>query len=86
MAAHKFILGQKVTFRPEYGQSANRREVFTVIRQLPESDGVLQYQIKSDRDGHLRMVPERQVADYRPGPSRSQPAGLKAQKPERAKT
>jgi hypothetical protein len=63
MPAHKFILGQKVTFQPEYGQNSNRGEVFTVIRQLPEADGAFQYQIKSERDGHIRMVPERQIAD-----------------------
>ena len=63
MPAHKYILGQKVTFQPEFGQSANRGEVFTVIRQLPEGDGALQYQIKSQRDGHIRMVPETQIAE-----------------------
>ena len=63
MPAHKFILGQKVAFQPEFGQIANRGEVFTVIRQMPEADGVFQYQIKSKMDGHARVVPERQIAD-----------------------
>jgi hypothetical protein len=63
MPAHKFILGQKVAFQAEFGQVANRGEVFTVIRQLPETNGVLQYQIKSEIDGHVRVVPERQIAD-----------------------
>jgi hypothetical protein len=63
MPAHKFILGQKVTFQPEFGQAANRGEVFIVIRQLPETDGVFQYHIKSETDGHVRVVPERQIAD-----------------------
>jgi len=63
MPAHKFILGQKVAFQPEFGQVANRGEVFRVIRQLPEADGVFQYQIQSEIDGHVRMVPERQIAD-----------------------
>ncbi|HZH84021.1 MAG TPA: hypothetical protein VFD87_12810 [Phototrophicaceae bacterium] len=63
MPAHKFILGQKVAFQPEFGQVANRGEVFTVIRQMPEADGVFQYQIKSEIDGHFRVVPERQIAD-----------------------
>ena len=63
MPAHKFSLSQKVTFQPEFGQSANRGEVFKVIRQLPEADGVFQYQIQSEIDGHVRMVPERQLAD-----------------------
>jgi hypothetical protein len=50
-------------FQPEFGQIANRGEVFTVIRQMPEADGVFQYQIKSKMDGHARVVPERQIAD-----------------------
>jgi len=63
MAEHKFLIGQKVAFQPEYGQSANRREVFIVVRQLPETGGVFQYQIKSEIDGHARVVPERQITD-----------------------
>jgi hypothetical protein len=63
MPAHKFILGQKVAFQPEFGQVANRGEVFTIIRQLPEADGGFQYQIKSEIDGHVRVVPQRQIAD-----------------------
>jgi hypothetical protein len=63
MPAHKFVLGQKVAFRPEFGQVATRGEVFTVIRQLPDTDGVFQYQIKSETDGHLRMARETQLAD-----------------------
>ena len=63
MPAHKYILGQKVAFQPDMGQLANRGEVFSVIRQLPESNGALQYQIKSEIDGHLRVVTERQIAD-----------------------
>jgi hypothetical protein len=30
---------------------------------MPEADGVFQYQIKSEIDGHFRVVPERQIAD-----------------------
>jgi hypothetical protein len=61
--AHKFLVGQKVAFRPEEGQLANRREVFTVIRQLPETGGMFQYQIKSEIDGHASVVREIQLAD-----------------------
>jgi hypothetical protein len=50
-------------FQPELGQVANRGEVFIVIRQLPESDGAFQYQIKSEMDAHVRMVRERQLAN-----------------------
>ena len=63
MPAHKFPLGHKVTFQPEFGQVNNRGEVFTVIRQLPETEGVFQYQIKSEMDGHERVARETQLAD-----------------------
>jgi hypothetical protein len=64
MPAHKYILGQKVRFTPEMGQfMANRGESFTVVRQLPDSAGVLHYQIKSEFDGHVRAAREDQLAD-----------------------
>ena len=63
MPAHKFVVGQKVAFRPEGGQPANRREVFIVVRQLPETGGMYQYQLKSEIDGHARVVREIQLAD-----------------------
>jgi hypothetical protein len=67
MPAHKFVIGQKVAFQPEFGQVANRGEVFTVIRHLPETDGVFQYQIKSEIDGHARVVRELQLTDLGSG-------------------
>ena len=67
MPAHKFVVGQKVAFRPDSGQSANRGEVFTVIRQLPETGGMFQYQIKSEIDGHARAVREIQLTDLGSG-------------------
>ena len=63
MPAHKFVVGQKVRFTPEMGQVANRGETFVIVRQLPETDGVPQYQIKSEVDGHARVVRENQLAD-----------------------
>ena len=63
MPAHKFSLGQKVRFSPDMGQLANRGEDFIVVRQLPESAGVRQYQIKSQVDGHLRVSREDQLLD-----------------------
>jgi hypothetical protein len=52
MQSHKFAVGQKVAFRPDLGQLANRGEVFIVMRQMPEAAGLLQYQMKSELDGH----------------------------------
>ena len=63
MPAHKFAVGQKVAFRPEDGQLVNRREVFVVVRQLPETGGMFQYQIKSELDGYVRVVREIQLTD-----------------------
>ena len=67
MPAHKFVVGQKVAFRPEGGQLVNRREVFIVARQLPETSGMFQYQIKSEIDGHVRVVREIELADLGSG-------------------
>ena len=63
MTAHKFAIGQKVRFSPEMGQAAGRGETFIVIRHLPETAGVFQYQVKSEIDGHARVVRENQLAD-----------------------
>ena len=42
MSAHKFVVGQRVAFRPQNGQLVNRRGVFIVARQLPETGGMFQ--------------------------------------------
>jgi hypothetical protein len=63
MPAHKFAVGQKVRFSPEMSQAANRGEIFVVVRPLPETGGVFQYEIKSETDGHARVVRETQIAD-----------------------
>ena len=63
MRAHKFAVGQKVAFRPDLGQDAKPGGVFIVERQLPEAAGLLQYQIKSEMDGHARVVRENQISD-----------------------
>jgi len=44
-------------------QVANRGEIFVVARQMPETGGVFQYEIKSQSDGHARVVRESQLAD-----------------------
>ena len=63
MPVHKFVIGQKVRFRPDMGQLANRDETFAIVRQLPETAGMPQYEIRSDADGHVRVVREDQLAD-----------------------
>ena len=63
MPAHRFAVGQKVAFRPDLGQDAKPGAVFVVERQLPEAAGLLQYQLKSELDGHVRVVREDQLSD-----------------------
>jgi hypothetical protein len=53
---HKFAVGQKVRFSPDQGQDG--RGSFTIVRLLPKA----QYQVKSDLDGHERVVRENQLA------------------------
>ena len=64
MLNHKFTVGQKVRFQPDWGQASNRGERFIVARQLPKAAGVYQYQIESEADGHRRVVHEDQLADF----------------------
>ena len=63
MGTHKFAVGQKVAFRPDLGQDAKPGAVFIVERQLPDAAGLLQYEIKSEMDGHARVVRESQISD-----------------------
>ena len=63
MQSHKFAVGQKVAFRPDLGQDAKPGAVFVIVRQLPEAAGLLQYEIKSEKDGHARVVRENQISD-----------------------
>ena len=63
MGTHKYAVGQKVAFRPDLGQDAKPGAVFIVVLQLPDAAGLLQYQIKSEMDGHARVVRESQISD-----------------------
>jgi hypothetical protein len=59
MAAHKFKVGQLVTVHSKrHGVWAER---FAVSRLLPYEDGDFQYRVKSTRDGHERVVFEREL-------------------------
>ena len=59
MAAHKFTAGQAVRIVP--GPVAAARGSFKVVRVLPTEHGVNQYRIKSDSDGHERVVTEIEI-------------------------
>ncbi len=62
MASHKFNVGQSVRFSPDRLQSSTSRGRFKIVRLLPETANVLQYRVKSQTDGHERVVREDQLA------------------------
>lgn len=61
MATHKFAVGQALQFSPSLGEDSRRKGRYKVVRQLPETANMLQYRIKSEIDGHERVVREDQV-------------------------
>jgi hypothetical protein len=61
MSAHKFAVGQSVRFSPDRNQEGTVRGSFTVVRLLPEAASVFQYRLKSQLDGHERVVREDQL-------------------------
>ena len=60
MATYKFAVGQAVHFSPGIGRDSKKGR-YKVVRQLPETGGVLQYRIKNEIDGHERVVREDQT-------------------------
>jgi hypothetical protein len=62
MATHKFAVGQAVRFSPDRGQEHEKGELFKIVRLLPEAENVVQYRVKSETDGHERVVREDQLA------------------------
>ena len=61
MSVHKFTIGQTVQFSPDRYQERSGRGRFKVVRLLPEAANVLQYRVKSQTDGHERVVREDQL-------------------------
>jgi hypothetical protein len=62
MPSHKFAVGQNVRFSPDRLQQTVSQGRYKVVRLLPESANVLQYRVKSQTDGHERVVREDQLA------------------------
>ena len=58
MAQHKYSVGQSVRFTPDRKTDASARGAYTIVRTLPESGGVFQYQVKAKIDGQQRVVRE----------------------------
>ena len=62
MTAHKFTVGEAVSFSPDKSQEHTRGELFEIVRLLPETGDAPQYRIKSQTNDHERVVREDQLA------------------------
>lgn len=65
MKNHKFAVGQIVNFSPmgpDRQQLTPSQRRFAIVRLLPETANILQYRVKSQLDGHERVVREDQLA------------------------
>jgi hypothetical protein len=58
MSEHKFVVGQRVLFLPDWFIDPTTEGQYTVVRLFPKEGHLPQYRIKSDQDGHERMVLE----------------------------
>jgi hypothetical protein len=61
MIVRKFAVGQIVRFSPDRRQVSSARGQFKVVRLLPEEASIFQYRVKSQADGHERIVREDQL-------------------------
>ena len=57
MAFHKYTVGRTVEFAPN-DLRVSPLGRFEIVRALPIEHGIVQYRIKSLRDGHQRVVME----------------------------
>lgn len=62
MPLHRFSVGQKVSFHPGSVDLRRLRGSYTIVRPLPSETRDQQYRVKSDFDGHERVVLESQLA------------------------
>ncbi len=62
MQGYKFSVGQSVRFLPDRLRGGVSGGRFKIVRLLPEASNVLQYRVKSQTDGHERVVREDQLA------------------------
>lgn len=58
MSEHKFVVGQSVQFSPDWLIDKTTEGQYTIVRLFPKVGNSPQYRIKSERDGHERMVLE----------------------------
>lgn len=58
MADHRFEVGQTVRLTNMNRLSAGAQETFRIVATLPESNDMLQYRIRSDKERHERVTTE----------------------------
>jgi len=58
MSEHKFAVGQCVEFSPGLLLEKTTAGRYTIVRLFPNVGNLPQYRIKSEQDGHERMVLE----------------------------
>jgi hypothetical protein len=58
----KFKLGQTVFLQPTIANPGAATGAYEVTRQLPERNSEFQYQIKSSREPHQRVVRESELS------------------------
>lgn len=61
MAPYIFAVGQKVEFIAGRFDANVPRGVYTVVRQFPGAAEGPEYRVKHQKDGHERVVSERQL-------------------------
>jgi len=62
MAVHKYKVGQTLLFTPSTFEAVARKGTYHVVSLLPADGGDNQYRLKSDADGHERVVREGQLS------------------------
>jgi hypothetical protein len=62
MSVCKFAVGQTVRFSPDRYPGGASPGSLKAVRLQPEAASVLQYRVKSQLDGHERVVREDQLA------------------------
>lgn len=61
MAAHKYAVGDNVSFAPHRYEDSASRGLYTIVRLLPAAEAAPQYRIRATIDGRERVVAEGQL-------------------------
>ncbi len=61
-AAHRFAIGQTVSYSPGPYQPPDGEGLYRVVRLLPAEGGGNQYRLESDFGGHERVAHESQLS------------------------